>query len=85
MLVCRPICATSKMNNDFMFLSVSKDGWAVDLQAEPHLWPGEEAAQPAQGPVADPETDGCKSDEGPGWSQKPAGVQQESGQAGGMD
>lgn len=68
-----------------MFPSVSKDGRAVDLQAEPHLWSREEAAQPAQGPVAGPEADGCKSDEGPRWSQEPAGVQQKSGQAGGMD
>lgn len=63
----------------------SQDGWAVDLQDEPHIWTREEAAQPAQGPMADPETDGCESDEGPGRSQDPAGVQQKSGQAGGMD
>ena len=68
-----------------MFLSSSKDGWAVDLQAEPHLRSCEEAAQPAQGPVADSEADGCKSDEGTGRSQEPAGVQQEGGQAGGVD
>lgn len=64
---------------------VPKDGWAVDLQAEPYIRRGEEAARPAQGPVADPQTHGCKSDEGPRGSQEPAGVQQKSGRAGGVD
>lgn len=68
-----------------MFLSVAKDGRAVGLQAQPDLGSSAETAESAPGPVADSQTDSCKSDQGSGRSQEPAGVQQEGGQAGGMD
>lgn len=67
------------------FFCPLKDGRAADLQDKPHLWSGAEAAQPAEGSVADPETDSRQSEEGARGSEESAGVQQESGQAGGLD
>ena len=78
------VCAAPKMNRDFSVFK--KMGEQFDVQAEtPPLILVKKQLSQLRDQWAHPETDGCKSDEGPGWSQEPAGVQQKSGQAGGMD
>lgn len=61
------------------------DGRAADVAGEPqHRGSAEAAAGPAR-PVAAPEADSCQPEQSPGGAAEPAGLQQESRAAGGVD
>lgn len=61
------------------------DGRAADVAGKPQRRGGAEAAAGPAGPVAAPEADGCQPEQSPGGAAEPAGLQQESRAAGGVD